>query len=435
VKPGNLSEFTNMKIANDPTNEDVAELAACRLSASRADGYSDWLKVGQALHSVSDGQRMLAAWEKFSALSGKYSAGECAAKWETFNGSGKITLGSLCHWAKMDTGFIPPRRVRKDDDWIGSAFQFQAREKKNGQHNGAAIGSKTEPIKDDNAELKSRSKLPTHIGLAALFALQHMGYLRYCYQRGAWLVYDCRRWRWDESGRALAMAKSTALSVYKLAAEAAALAAKASETGNDTDAKTHAARADALSALALKAQKRENLTAMMALAQPDLAISPDDLDADPWLLNVENGTIDLRTGKLRAHQPEDYTTKICRAKFDPKATAPVFQKFLDRIFKTYPTLVEYVQRAIGYSATGLTTEQVLFFLYGSGANGKTTLLDAVQHVLGDYTGKADRDLLIASDGSPAHPTNVADLMGKRLTVAPGKPGERNERANGRPLVA
>ena len=174
-------------------------------------------------------------------------------------------------------------------------------------------------------------------------------------------------------------------------------------------------RRQGLAEFAVKSQKRERISAMLDLAKPELAVTPDELDADPWLLNCLNGTVDLRTGALRPHRRDDYLTKVCRAAYGPDAPAPVLQRFLGRIFRTYPELIAYVQKVMGYAATGLTSEQVLFFLYGKGANGKTTLLDPVLHVLGDYAGKADRDLLTAAEGA-VHPTNVADLMGKRLVV-------------------
>jgi putative DNA primase/helicase len=155
---------------------------------------------------------------------------------------------------------------------------------------------------------------------------------------------------------------------------------------------------------------------MLAMAQPDVAIMPEQLDADPMLLNVQNGTVDLRTGQLRPHRQTDYCTKICSAPYQPGADSPTLRRFNNRIFRTYPGLIEFVQTAIGYAATGMTREQVLMFLYGKGSNGKTTLMDAVMYVLGDYAAKADPELLMARDGSAAHPCGVADLMGRRLVV-------------------
>ncbi|HEX8913557.1 MAG TPA: phage/plasmid primase, P4 family, partial [Humisphaera sp.] len=160
---------------------------------------------------------------------------------------------------------------------------------------------------------------------------------------------------------------------------------------------------------------RERITAMTELAKPYLAVTAAQLDADPLLLNCPNGTVDLRTCTLRPHRRADYITKCCAAAYDPAAPRPTFDRFCARVFRTHPELVPFVQKALGYAATGLVTEQVMFFFHGAGANGKTTLLDAACRALGDYAGKVDRDLLAASDRQ-GHPTNVADLQGMRVAV-------------------
>jgi putative DNA primase/helicase len=175
-------------------------------------------------------------------------------------------------------------------------------------------------------------------------------------------------------------------------------------------------RSGTLGRWAIKSQNCERISAMLKLARPSLSILPDQLDADPLLLNVANGTFDIRTGRLNVHRREDLITKICRARYRPDVPAPTFQAFMHRIFRSTPTLIEYVQRAIGYAATGDVSEQAIFFLYGRGANGKTTLMDAVAYALGDHAAKADPDLLMARDGSPGHPCNIADLMGTRLAI-------------------
>jgi len=228
---------------------------------------------------------------------------------------------------------------------------------------------------------------------------QNLDRIRFNYSSGKWLIYDHRRWRMDDQGAIVGRAKDTASRIYD--------ELKAAD-GDD-------ARQKELFKWARQSQSRERIAAMIELAKPDVPVGLDDLDANRWLLNCQNGTVDLRTGMLLPHSRADYCTKICRAKYDPFAQAPIFGKFLARIFRTHPALIPFVQKALGYSLTGEISEQALFFLYGKGANGKTTLLDAVQWVMADYAGKADPDLLTYSD-YPTHPTNVADLRGRRLAV-------------------
>jgi putative DNA primase/helicase len=268
--------------------------------------------------------------------------------------------------------------------------------RQNGQHHTAPGNSAN--ATDTTGEPTPRFPL-TDIGLSDRYETQNRADVRYCYPRNKHIIYTEARWQWDESGLAVARGKQTALSIL-------------AEAQNEPDD----SRRSALIKFAMASQKRERITAMLALAQPDLAISPDALDRDPNLLNCPNGTVDLRTGELKSHRREDFLTKITGIEYHPDAQAPIFTAMLKRIFRSNPSVIPFGQRAIGYSATGLVREQCVFFAYGRGRNGKTTFIDAVMNVLGDYAAKADPDLLMMRDGSPAHPTNIADLMGSRMAV-------------------
>ncbi len=155
----------------------------------------------------------------------------------------------------------------------------------------------------------------------------------------------------------------------------------------------------------------------MAASLEGIYIQPSDLDRDPWLLNVQNGTLDLKTGKLREHRREDVFTKICPVNFDPIATAPTWEKFLDRIMAGNQNLVGFLKRAIGYSLTGSVQAQCWFIAHGVGANGKGTFLNTILQMMGDYATQAAPDLLMMAKGDASrHPTEQADLFGKRLAV-------------------
>ena len=118
-------------------------------------------------------------------------------------------------------------------------------------------------------------------------------------------------------------------------------------------------------------------------SEPQIPVLPDQLDADPWLLNVVNGTLDLRTGELRPQRRLDLLTKMAPVIYDPGALCPTWEAFLWRIMGGNQDLIDFLQRAIGYSLTGDTTEQCLFVLHGTGANGKSTLLEALWAMLGE----------------------------------------------------
>jgi putative DNA primase/helicase len=167
----------------------------------------------------------------------------------------------------------------------------------------------------------------------------------------------------------------------------------------------------------LKSEAATRINAMIDLArsEPGIPILPEQLDTNPWLLNCVNGTLDLRTGQLREHRREDLITKLCPIPHDPKAVAPTWDQFLQTIFADKTELVSYIQRFLGYCLTGDVSEHILPLFWGTGANGKSTLLNIILAMLGsDYAIKAASDLLMMKRDT--HPTERADLFGKRFVV-------------------
>jgi P4 family phage/plasmid primase-like protien len=149
-----------------------------------------------------------------------------------------------------------------------------------------------------------------------------------------------------------------------------------------------------------------------------LTVDADRLDADPWAFNCLNGTVDLRTGKLRPHRAADLISKIAPTNFNPAAQCPRFLAFLAQIFDGDTSLVEFVQRFYGYAMTGLTKEQILLILWGEGGNGKTTLVEAIGDVIGDYASSAPTGLLTSKNATDNnHYAEIADLHGRRLVTA------------------
>ena len=156
--------------------------------------------------------------------------------------------------------------------------------------------------------------------------------------------------------------------------------------------------------------------AMLIAAQCRRVAKPDQLDQHPFLLNCANGTVDLRTGQIRPHSRAELITHCVDTAYNPTATAPTWQKFLESTFAGDQDLIRFVQKAVGYSMTGSTQEQVLFFCHGVGSNGKSTLLETLLLLLGKLGIQAAPGLLMASR-TERHPTDQADLFGKRLVVS------------------
>ena len=154
-------------------------------------------------------------------------------------------------------------------------------------------------------------------------------------------------------------------------------------------------------------------------SEPGLAVAHGELDADRWLLNTPSGTLDLRTGATRPHDRALYLTSLCPTAYAAGAACPLWKRFLEEVFargdgRPDHDLIDYVQKLLGYCLTGDVSTHMLPVFWGPGGNGKGTLLGTVLHVLGpDYATAAPADFLIVRHGE-RHPTDVADLFGRRL---------------------
>jgi putative DNA primase/helicase len=214
-----------------------------------------------------------------------------------------------------------------------------------------------------------------------------------------WMVYDGKRWTQDKQDKqVMEYAKQTVRDMYREAAEIA-----------DPSERL------ALVKHAENSESGYRLEQMVKLAKSDrrLAATVDQFDTDPLVLNVANGTLDLRTRELRPHNPADLITKLAPVNYNPDAHGTVFEKFLNDVFEGDQDMIAFVQRAIGYSLTGETNEPAFFIPWGAGRNGKSTLLRAVTHVLGeDYTASTDKRVFLR--GGDAH--TLARLYGVRMVL-------------------
>lgn len=172
-------------------------------------------------------------------------------------------------------------------------------------------------------------------------------------------------------------------------------------------------------ALTLWAKKSEGagrIAAAMTLARPLLAVEQSETDKDNWKLNCKNGTVDLNTGELKKHKRTDFCTKITNVEYKNDAQCPEWMKFLSKIFGGNERIISYLQKAVGYSLTGETSEQCMFILWGTGMNGKSTFLTALQDAIGDYSAQTAPDLLV-SGKNEHHPTEIAELRGSRFVAS------------------
>jgi putative DNA primase/helicase len=225
--------------------------------------------------------------------------------------------------------------------------------------------------------------------LALEFAERHADKLRYVAKWNQWFLWDGTCWHMDETRRVFTLAR-------ELCREVAAGINKAGERKRIASAKTRAA--------------------VVSLAGEDLRLSAtiDQWDTDPWLLNTPGGVVDLRTGKLREHRADDYMTK--QVAVSPGGKCPRWRKFMTEITGGDAKLQDYLKRMAGYCLTGDTSEQELFFFYGSGNNGKGVWVQTFSGGMRDYHEPSSIETFTVAH-TERHPTELAALRGARLVTA------------------
>lgn len=261
--------------------------------------------------------------------------------------------------------------------------------------------SQKSSVPPSDSEAEGEREHFTELGNARRLVRRHGQDLCYCHQWDKWLVWDSTRWIPDDTGDVTRYAEETICALY---AEAATIA--------------DSAERKELVSYARKQESAAKFRAMVTLAQhqPGIPVRPEELDTDPWLLNCANGTLDLKTGTLHPHRREDLCTKLVPVAYDPQAQCPTWLAFLQRILAGNQRLMGFLQRAVGYALAGDTSEQCLFLLYGTGANGKTTLLETLQSLLGDYAKKADSSTFLLHQHDAIR-NDIAALVGARLVTA------------------
>lgn len=225
--------------------------------------------------------------------------------------------------------------------------------------------------------------------IALRFSCQHCNDLRYTAAWGRWNHWNGSRWEQDDTRNTLDMVRRTCREV-------------SSDCGDQI--------------LGRHVASGSTVAAVERLARADRrhAATVDQWDADPWLLNTPDGTVDLRTGVLRAASRDDYCTKITAVA--PGGECPLWMLFLARVTDNSVELQAFLQRMCGYSLTGVTQEHALFFAYGTGANGKSVFINTISGLMGDYAKTAPMEAFTAS-GRDQHPTDLAGLQGARLVTA------------------
>jgi P4 family phage/plasmid primase-like protien len=238
--------------------------------------------------------------------------------------------------------------------------------------------------------------------------------VRYLTATRSWLIWHDGRWQRDELNSVLHRARCVPDDCRRQSER------------EQLEGNSEAARGWAQHALRSESARSLQALVTLAAADPRIALRAEIADADPWLLAVRNGALDLRTGKLRAAERQDHLTRCADVVYDPDALAPLWRGHVEFITQGSEELAAYLRRAVGYTLTGLVSEQAFFLLEGNGANGKSAFIEPIRMLLGDYAQASSSALL--TGGDEQHPTILADLHGARLVHV-------DEPRQGRPLNA
>jgi putative DNA primase/helicase len=259
-----------------------------------------------------------------------------------------------------------------------------------------------QPPRAEPVEQPKDGKQLTDLGNAERLVLRHGNELRHCGEHDRWYIWTGTHWQSDITGDVQRRGEETIRSLY---AEASKL--------DDQD------RRAKLVEHARKSEAHGRLNAMVNRAKTakSVAIRAAELDADGWMLNTPSGIVDLKTGALRPHDPGGLITKITHAPFDAMAKCPRWEAFVLECMGGDEELVAYLQRVVGYALTSSTREEAIFFLHGSGGNGKGSFFNTVLFVFGSYAKTGKLDLLLEKKND-SHPAELADLCGARLVTIP-----------------
>ena len=270
-------------------------------------------------------------------------------------------------------------------------------------------------IPSNNDTGKAPASYPnTDTGNGEFFAARHGHEVRFDHQRGRWLLWTSPIWAPDADAGVRRLAKDTVRERFR-----------ATELIGDLEAKKQAAR------WAITSESRPRLDAVLyeAQSEPPIADAGTGWDADPFLLAVRNGVVDLRDGTLRAGKQTDRLTMQTAIRYDAMAACRRFDRFLDEVFASDQELINYLQRVCGYCLTGDTREQCFWMFYGGGSNGKSTLGRVLTRVLGTY-GYTAPFSTFAKDHRASISNDLAALDGRRFVWA-SEPNERDQLNEGR----
>lgn len=252
----------------------------------------------------------------------------------------------------------------------------------------------TEPKKENKIAIEEIYF--TDIGNSIRFTQLHGHEARYCYREKTWYEYDGKRWKRDDTGRIYRMGKDVVFQLLK----------EASEEKDDK-------RRMALMEYAIRCESDAKIEAMLRASRSSLPILPEDFDKDRWLFNCQNGTINLKTGELLPHNPNDFISKISPFEYKPGAICSHWLSHLIKIMAGNEKIIGFLKRWFGYCLSGSTDERKMLTYWGPGGNGKTLTIETIAEAMGDYSYRAKTEILLVKRDN-ASSNDIACLVGSRF---------------------
>lgn len=281
-----------------------------------------------------------------------------------------------------------------------------------------------EPLTDQ--EILDCQPLNTDSANADIFEREYATSARFITEWNDWLAWDSKRWAlagaqkkalgWALFSARVSYTKTWARIQFLREGLKAILAQRGGKSDESDKLQERIEFWTKVAGWYLQSQNVTRANACVSASSTRLQTSMLELDANPMLFNVSNGTIDLRTGELHAHNRDHFITQLSPIEWDDHAKCPTWDHFIEETMQGDTSLMLYLQRVVGYCMTGSIKEHALFFLHGDGGNGKSTFTGAVSAMMGEYAAPAPRGLLFETKAGAAHPAEIACLYGLRFAV-------------------
>lgn len=358
---------------------------------------------------------MASASKQGGTFSGLY-----AGNWESFFQSQSEADMSFCNMLAF--------WCRKDEELMDRIFRSSGlmRDKWDRKQSGSTYGAITilKAVRDCRSVYEPKPEYSITIGAskpeekklytfddtgnAERFTDTFQNSMKYSYISKTWYYYDSRKWCLDNTGCVRRMADDT---VEEMQHDLKSYVENSKEVEDDEEMEKQFLKHIKYS------RSSKAKSAMVKETEHRLPVLPEQMDRHPGLLNTLNGTVNLKTGELMAHDHDRLISKMACVEYTDKIDYPLWDKFLNDIFSGDGEVIRYIQKAVGYSLTGSTQEQCAFFCYGTGRNGKSTFIDTIAGILGDYAVNVQPETLMVKNQAGGANSDIARLKGARFVTS------------------